>query len=360
VVDDVPGNPAGEGAAARQVLSDRGVCFRKIEAERPGFPRQQLLARRTANGGLMNEAAWLSCEEPRKLLLWIKSTACDRKLRLFACAFWRWYVQRMIEWSGKTDPEMNRALNYGERWAENGKPRRPSGPEFSIGFRWHPLFARRASDSAAWTIRGSSAFGREWIGPEEEEQQVLLLREIFGNPFRPVAFSPAWRSEAIVRLAHLAYEERAFDRLPPLAIALEKAGCDVADVLAHLREPGPHARGCWALDLVLGHVSQMPVVTKRGRHYVWWRGQNLGKPIAGSNGRNWFFQVWHDTVGETYIQRIFFWDVSRAETGLVELRGSEALHIKRLKQMMARLAKDREYRQRFLRPLEFPLERYWQ
>ena len=48
------------------------------------------------------------------------------------------------------------------------------------------------------------------------------------------------------------YQERAFERLPILADALEEAGCDDPDILSHLRGPGPHVRGCWALDLVLG------------------------------------------------------------------------------------------------------------
>jgi len=79
-----------------------------------------------------------------------------------------------------------------------------------------------------------------------------LLRCIFGNPFRPVTFSPAWRSETTVSLANGIYEERAFDRLPILADALEEAGCDHTDVLTHCRGLGPHARGCWVVDGVLG------------------------------------------------------------------------------------------------------------
>jgi len=81
-----------------------------------------------------------------------------------------------------------------------------------------------------------------------------LLRCIFGNPFRLVAFADFWRSETAVALATGIYEERAFDRLPILADALEEAGCDHADVLNHLRGPGPHARGCWVVDGVLRKV----------------------------------------------------------------------------------------------------------
>jgi hypothetical protein len=78
-----------------------------------------------------------------------------------------------------------------------------------------------------------------------------LLLDI-GNPFQPLVFAPHWRSETAVSLATGIYDERAFDRLPILADALEEAGCDNADVLAHCRGDGPHARGCWVVDGVLG------------------------------------------------------------------------------------------------------------
>ena len=48
------------------------------------------------------------------------------------------------------------------------------------------------------------------------------------------------------------YADRSFDHLPILAAALEVAGCADAAVLAYLRGPGPHVRGCWAVDLLLG------------------------------------------------------------------------------------------------------------
>ena len=86
-----------------------------------------------------------------------------------------------------------------------------------------------------------------------------LFRDIFGNPFRPVAIFPAWKSQTVVSLAQAAYEQRELPagtldvaRLAVLADALEDAGCDQADLLGHLRGPGPHVRGCWAVDLLLG------------------------------------------------------------------------------------------------------------
>ncbi|WP_149112072.1 hypothetical protein [Limnoglobus roseus] len=81
---------------------------------------------------------------------------------------------------------------------------------------------------------------------------TYLLRDIFGNPFRPIAFSPAWLTPAAVGLAEAIYADRAFDRLPILADALQDAGCEDVDVLSHCRGDGPHVRGCWVVDGVLG------------------------------------------------------------------------------------------------------------
>ncbi len=69
---------------------------------------------------------------------------------------------------------------------------------------------------------------------------------------RPVAFSPSWRTSTAVTLAAQMYEARDFGALPILADALQDAGCDSADVLDHCRGPGPHVRGCWVVDRVLG------------------------------------------------------------------------------------------------------------
>lgn len=81
---------------------------------------------------------------------------------------------------------------------------------------------------------------------------AALLRDIFGNPFRPVGVSPEWRTATAITLAGRMYESRDFDSMPILADALQDAGCDDADILDHCRGPGPHVRGCWVVDLVLG------------------------------------------------------------------------------------------------------------
>jgi len=89
-----------------------------------------------------------------------------------------------------------------------------------------------------------------WV-PERKEQ-ASLLRDVFGNPFRPVTLDPAWLTATVKSLAQAIYTDPAFDRMPILADALEDAGCTNADILSHCRQPGEHCRGCWVLDLLLG------------------------------------------------------------------------------------------------------------
>jgi hypothetical protein len=86
----------------------------------------------------------------------------------------------------------------------------------------------------------------------EQEAQRAILSDIFGNPFRPVTADPAWLTSTVVELARGIYAEWAFDRLSILADALKDAGCEHPDVLDHCRGPGPHVRGCWVVDLLLG------------------------------------------------------------------------------------------------------------
>ena len=84
-------------------------------------------------------------------------------------------------------------------------------------------------------------------------QASHLLRDIFGNPFRPVAFDPNWRTDTALSLARVMYESREFGAMPILADALQDAGCEHTDILNHCRDPnGVHVRGCWVVDLVLG------------------------------------------------------------------------------------------------------------
>jgi hypothetical protein len=98
----------------------------------------------------------------------------------------------------------------------------------------HPhLLARRAERAAQWK----------------------LLEDVFGEKPRDKKIDPAWlqwKDGTIPKLAQAIYDERAFDRMPELADALEAAGCTSEEILAHCRGPGEHSKGCWVVDLVLG------------------------------------------------------------------------------------------------------------
>jgi hypothetical protein len=113
----------------------------------------------------------------------------------------------------------------------------PSAADFS---RVTVLRAAAALVEGGVTIRGA-----------EEQVQFELLRDVFGNPFRPVTFDPRWRTSTAVALAQQVYDSRDHSIMPILADALEDAGCDHANILAHCRGDGPHCRGCWAVDSVL-------------------------------------------------------------------------------------------------------------
>ena len=93
---------------------------------------------------------------------------------------------------------------------------------------------------------------RDALIAKESNEHLDLLRDIFGNPFRPVMFDSNWRTTTAIQLAQHMYDSRDFSAMPILADALQDAGCDKADILDHCRRPGPHVRGCWVVDLVLG------------------------------------------------------------------------------------------------------------
>ena len=82
--------------------------------------------------------------------------------------------------------------------------------------------------------------------------QVGPMRLRLATPSRVEDGWLAWQGGLIVAMARQADEAGDYGGLPVLADALEEAGCTDADLLGHLRGPGPHVRGCWAVDLLLG------------------------------------------------------------------------------------------------------------
>jgi hypothetical protein len=114
--------------------------------------------------------------------------------------------------------------------------------------------AAYAAIAVAYVATGDESYTEAFVAAKEGEQreQLRLLRDIIGNPFRPVTVDSAWLTSTVVALANGIYAERAFDRLPILADTLMDAGCDNDDVLNHCRGDDPHVRGCWVVDLLTG------------------------------------------------------------------------------------------------------------
>ena len=225
----------------------------------------------------MTEKEWLGSTDPETMLNFLGSKASDRKLRCFliACA------RRVLPPS--PDKEVMEALDTAERFADGLTSRRDLARSSSSlkkshsarMSRWSPLYTDHIRSVPAWhatreqIVRGANEGARccAWsstrkigfggfvtmkLPTEELTAQASLLRDIFGNPFRPVTKDPAWLTSTVTALAEVIYTERASDRMPILGDALEDAGCTNQEILGHCRGPGPHVRGCWVVDLLLG------------------------------------------------------------------------------------------------------------
>jgi len=216
----------------------------------------------------MTESEWLTCTDPNELLRFLGRSASERKRRLFAVACCHHI------WSNMTDRCGRRAVQTSERYADGRATKEELETAFSAADRaqdhgrvrqWHAFDAARLS--AHPETRGladgtatAAAMANIWGGSAEEawkkmtdEQayQCLLLRDIFGNPFRAVHCAEQWLTAAVVDLASEIYDRRSFNHMPALGDRLMEAGCSHSDILDHTREPTPHVRGCWVLDLTM-------------------------------------------------------------------------------------------------------------
>jgi hypothetical protein len=238
----------------------------------------------------MTETEWQVCDDPAALLSFMlgepvlgeyfgpeilelrrmRYPLCrvsDRKLRLFACACCRGV------WDWMTDERSRRAVDVAELHADGIAPESEmqvahGEAELALGTTGNT--AMDAAWFVSWGEAGESAVHvlyycshasyadsfRFWTYKRKAEQtrrfQLTVEHDIFGNPFRPVTFTPNWRTTTALQLAQAMYESRDFSPLPILADALQEAGCENTDILDHCRGPGPHVRGCWVVDLVLG------------------------------------------------------------------------------------------------------------
>jgi hypothetical protein len=228
----------------------------------------------------VTEAEWLACTDPEPMLGFLRDKVSDRKLRLFAVACCRrvWPLIRPWYRAGVETAERYADGLASDQELEDAPdgfwPTHDAGEGFQVeaaaGYsadRDAFTAAAEASGYAAWA---SVDPGRTWLPPwqemglpmararrdEQKKHQADTLRDIFGPmPFRPVSVEPAWlrwNSGTVLAIARRIYDERRFEDMPIPGDALEDAGCTDADILTHCRGGGPHVRGCWVLDLLLG------------------------------------------------------------------------------------------------------------
>jgi hypothetical protein len=244
----------------------------------------------------MTEAEWLACTDPQPMIEFLRRKASDRKVRLFAVACCR------RVWSSLEHEEFRDAVRKAESFADGLADRAEmlqayekalaifvtlhgkdngAGAALTTSFFVGPPkpFWRRVLDAfddpwwedemdkgdplglafvtAKGAARAAADLQDQWCGPDapariaEHREQTGLVRCLFGNPFRPPPVCAGWLTPEVRALADRIYAERAFDRMPLLADALEASGCTNADLIEHCRSGGEHARGCWSVDLLL-------------------------------------------------------------------------------------------------------------
>jgi hypothetical protein len=216
----------------------------------------------------------MASTDPMAMLEYLRTRReiSDRKSRLLAVAFCR-RVWGLVE-----EPLLREAVLVAERYADGeadeGERREAEGKAHGIaeglaeralgdaaGRTDHDLHVADAAIAVSRTTGPRRGFAAWSVAPfaahpsgdrrREGSAQCGLLRDIMGNPFRPVNFDQAWRTPPVIRLAEEAYYGHSFEILPVLGDALEEAGCHDPEILEHCRADHIHARGCWVLDGLL-------------------------------------------------------------------------------------------------------------
>jgi hypothetical protein len=228
----------------------------------------------------MTEAEWLSRNNPTPMRTLLPGWISERKVRLFACACcrrigellanearqWVEVAERYADGAASrevlnnTAATANAAVGDGTKFAINSDAF-SAAVEVVVGGTLNDLTSILVAFAVAGErIKGEDTFLKfDDYYKEERAQHARLLYDSFRYPFgsakairSALTADPSWLTSTVLALAEGIYQERAFDRMPILADALQDAGCDNEDILSHCRQPGEHVRGCWALDLVLG------------------------------------------------------------------------------------------------------------
>lgn len=254
----------------------------------------------------MTEQEWLTSTNPAAMLKWLDTpSSCagrpwsewkpnNRKFRLFACACC------LLNGTKVETVDEHERLGPPDR----DEPKEWRHDDCSWARGWTESGVGKVSFAAR------AALLREIVGNPFRLSTLCGVTEGITKPsdcYTPhcvnCAAITAWQDRTVTRLAETIYKRREWELLPHLADALMEAGCDNEDLLMHLRgverctnlspsdmrtpcnggkvldwfEPdpsekgkmewvncsackgtgwqplsGPHVRGCWALDLLLG------------------------------------------------------------------------------------------------------------
>lgn len=248
----------------------------------------------------MTETEWHECISPEPMLAHLGRRAAPRKRRLFACAC----VRRI--WSLLGQDRLRLAVKVAERFADGRVSTQVLDKARRLVRRLREEREAEERRRKTWLVRAARAAAQavEALLPEEEPilntprdirdaldvvsatriartaaraaeaareedtytaaepihrlhtfDAVELVREVFGNPFRPTVIDSGWldwNESTVLRMAQVIYRKRCFRNMPILADALEEAGCNDSAILSHCRAPQEHVRGCWVVDLLLG------------------------------------------------------------------------------------------------------------
>jgi len=218
----------------------------------------------------MTETEWTASSNPEAMLTFIREQVSPRQMRLFGCACCR------IFWSKLKDTACRSAVVMAEGYADGlavfenlqilraeirespqVSPPRLVNAAHAVTREAAWAGALQASHEVVQHVRLPRGSRQPYSSAKGDvyRQQADLVRDIFDNCFRPVAIDPAWlawNDGTVVKLAKTIYDDRRWDIMPILGDALEDAACHDAAILDHCRGPGPHVRGCWVVDLMLG------------------------------------------------------------------------------------------------------------
>jgi hypothetical protein len=215
----------------------------------------------------MTESAWFSLTKIQPLISHASQFKNERRMTLFGCACCRcahdWELPLLESKAIKATERFVDGEITRRTWVKHGRMLEAedggwsqTATEWDCDFR--DAVIQLFYGAALWQVPHTLIRGVERVSSEEytEAFEVKLcsaLRDIFGNPFRPVKFDKRWLTDTALSLAGQMYESRDLGAMPILADALQDAGCEDVQILNHCRDATQlHFRGCWVVDLVLG------------------------------------------------------------------------------------------------------------